>query len=30
MAEFVKLKSGNLPSLREVNPALISYNVEMT
>ena len=30
MAEFVKLKSGKLPTLREVNPALISYNVEMT
>lgn len=30
MAKLVKLAAGNLTKLREMNPALISYNVEMT
>ena len=30
MAQFVKLCSGGLPVLREMNERLISYNVEMT
>lgn len=30
MAQFVKLAASSLTALRQVNPALISYNVEMT
>ena len=30
MAEFVKLQVSGLEKLREMNPRLISYNVEMT
>ena len=30
MAEYVKLQAEGLEKLREVNPCLISYNVEMT
>ena len=30
MAQFVKLKSGSLPTLRTVDERLVSYNVEMT
>ena len=30
MSQFVKLKEGALKELRTINPALISYNVEMT
>ena len=30
MAEFVKLQAGGLEKLRDQNPMLISYNVEMT
>ena len=30
MAEFVKLQAEGLEVLREMNPRLISYNVEMT
>lgn len=30
MAEVVKLQKGNLAKLREIDPRLISYNVEMT
>ena len=30
MAELVKLNPGELTKLRDMNPRLISYNVEMT
>ena len=30
MAEYVKLQAQGLEALREMNPRLISYNVEMT
>ena len=30
MAQFVKLVSSGLRKLRDVDPCLISYNVEMT
>ncbi|MBP3678353.1 MAG: beta-glucuronidase, partial [Agathobacter sp.] len=30
MGEFVKLKGSNLEKIRDVNPRLVSYNVEMT
>ena len=30
MAEFVKLKMNGLTKLHDVDPALVSYNVEMT
>ena len=30
MAEYVKLQAEGLEKLRDVNPSLISYNVEMT
>jgi hypothetical protein len=30
MAEYVKLDLQKLKELRKINPALISYNVEMT
>ena len=30
MGQFVKLQKGELKELRKINPALVSYNVEMT
>ena len=30
MGQFVKLQNGELKELRKINPALVSYNVEMT